>query len=1176
MAEINQEHITLTEEQKRLIKEKFAEKSADILAFFEKIKQHKQQAQTDSSTTTKETEEIKKFINDLTSEVVTVTETKNEIAHEIEEVSDFDLDLKQSSAAILQEETTLSLPEAGDVSAISQNIDIQQRVVVTDTSGKPVLENGKPKTNLVKYEPQHFSVFNNKNVIFSVTQRSQGVNTAPSQVAYVTRANEYSTPVAHLSVEYIDNLINSSDSPNKEEILAQFAAKKVGDFYVVDVDVASLDSEFNGNIQIKLTDKTSYSIKFGAFGAHLGVNGEHISNEGFPKEIGKEGRFPLDIAVSSYYMTMVDNKHFTLGKNLLQEQSKTLSPEDLFKNSAWSNFIVATLRSQQIQYPDKSFGITLQNPKMECVSVCLPHKNGQEVENQHVEFRVVENSKGKPVCQAYLHLKRDSVTGHSGYLKPKFYTIDSCAIVRDDENNYFLQMNAVDGKFSQKVHIPIDKDLTLDGIKAIMHLDENLFKNSEVIAVRDNISPIKGEKYNNLPVYNVDPSYKSTIIDTKVARLYVEGQQDVSVHAESTTTTTTTTTTTKHNEEIQKIVSKAVEEQVHTTIDSIYSEADISAIAGQFTEKTLEQIIEEVTTTTVDSDRTHIITGGNDGHDGEDGEDGRDGRPGQDGTDGKPGQDGTDGKPGQNGTDGKPGQNGTDGSGNGNGEETNTDQKKKDDEKKKEKPIQKKKEDGKSALATVRAPFKWLKKHLLDQEWFAGLSFFILLIGAIIPPLAIIGATMLGAWVAKKVDLVDDWSKFLDNVEKYRSLSKEEKIERRKEHKKDKLQKKYNKKQRGKLAEYIQDVEAKQNSLNTLNKQTPALKKQAQQLFEKERIKLFQGKVNQFLDSIASQVRGVETDIKDIKKLVEEQQNLLALDTQIQTRDSILSKFGGSVQELHTSGTQNDINQWRQAQDAITTSQKRLGINNPAELTERIHSIETQLSSTCHDQNPNEYIQKQSETIASLKKYQQSIAAYSLAQQIPDKFPGPTEPAILDESSSGVMSEINQTIESISAGTDVPKQQYDETISTLNSNLTLSESNLKRAKQALIDAQQSIKGKNDPISIALQEKLDEIEKEAQTKLDKIAKKQAELEEKRKKAEKRKQARQARKGLASIEDMVDYKLDPPASEQQPSEDEEIDPVTGKPKVGKGPKGTPSTGAQVGGNDGGGADLGGNGK
>ena len=1132
MAEINQEHITLTEEQKRLIKEKFAEKSADILAFFEKIKQYKQQAQTDSSTTTKETEEIKKFINDLTSEVVTVTETKNEIAHEIEEVSDFDLDLKQSSAAILQEETSLSLPEAGDVSAISQNIDIQQRVVVTDTSGKPVLENGKPKTKLVKYEPQHFSVFNNENVVFSVTQRSQGVNTAPNQVAYVTRANEYSTPVAHLSVEYIDNLINSSDSPNKEEILAQFAAKKVGDFYVVDVDVASLDSEFNGNIQIKLTDKTSYSIKFGAFGAHLGINGEHISNEGFPKEIGKEGRFPLDIAVSSYYLTMVDNKHFTLGKNLLQEQSKTLSPEDLFKNSAWSNFIVATLRSRQTESPDKSFGITLQNPKMECVSVCLPHKNGQEVENQHVEFRVVENSKGKPVCQAYLHLKRDSVTGHSGYLKPKFYTIDSCAIVRDDENNYFLQMNAVDGKFSQKVHIPIDKDLTLHGIKIIMNLDENLFKNSEVIAVRDNISPIKGEKYNNLPVYNVDPSYKSTIIDTKVARLYVEGQQDVSVHAESTTTTTTTTTTTEHNEEIQKIVSRAVEEQVHTTIDSIYSEADISAIAGQFTEKTLEQIIEGVTTTTVDSDRTHIVTG--------------------------------------------------DGTGNGdnvqvdpvipgNGDKTSVN---KSDEKKKEKTIQKKKEDGKSALATVRAPFKWLKKHLLDQEWFAGLSFFILLIGAIIPPLAIIGATMLGVWVAKKVDLVDDWSKFLDNVEKYRGLSKEEKIERRKEHKKDKLQKKYNKKQRGKLAEYIQDVEAKQNSLNTLKKQTPALQKQAQQLFEKERIKLFQGKVNQFLDSIASQVRGVETDINDIKKLVEGQQNLLALATQIQIRDSVLSKFGGSVQELHTSGTQDDINQWRQAQDAITTSQKRLGINNPEELTERIHSIETQLSSACHDQNPDEYIQKQSETIVSLKKYQQSIAAYSLAQQIPDKFPGPTEPAILDENSSGVMSEINQTIESISAGTDVPKQQYDETISTLNSNLTLSESDLKRAKQALIDAQQSIKGKNDPISIALQERLDEIEKEAQIKLEKIAKKQAELEEKRKKAEKRKQARQARRGLASIEDMVDYKLDTPASEQQPStpEDEENQ----KRSRERGQKGTPSTGAQVGGNGGSGADLGGNGK
>ena len=499
------------------------------------------------------------------------------------------------------------------------------------------------------------------------------------------------------------------------------------------------------------------------------------------------------------------------------------------------------------------------------------------------------------------------------------------------------------------------------------------------------------------------------------------------------------------------------------------------------------------------------------------------------------------------------------------------------------------------------------------------------MVGAIIPPVAIVGGLFLGLWVGKKTGLTDDWSKMMDEIEASR-LPKDKRLERNKELTKQMLKEDCQKAQQREIDRLKNVAKAKVNAYNRLANETPTLKAQAKAKLEADRKALLNEKktlVEQGKDKLSASIQAqidrqqAEIDhVKELKaaqeKLSEDQKKLQKLEKERArmlkkySKKSYIDQYGSAEFALQNEGTQKEITRFGEIIADRTNTLTKHGLEKPEDIQAAIDANSAELE-TFIKKGPGAfkaYIDAHESTIGALKKLKETVETLSLDTQ-PVEVVKPERQGLLVGQSAqdldllnGAIGDYNDTNTAIAHNTDAPMQEYNQTISTLDANLAQAKASMEQARQDLQVFQEAVKNETDKFSVEYKQKAEEMDKFFQDQIDEIQRKAA---EKKAKEERKKRERRAKRikhetlaeneyvtvdenGLETISIEETPQQEQPAeqqqqqpAEQQPSEDEEIDPETGLPKSrGKGPKGTPSTGAQVGGNDGGGADLGGNGK
>jgi len=548
-----------------------------------------------------------------------------------------------------------------------------------------------------------------------------------------------------------------------------------------------------------------------------------------------------------------------------------------------------------------------------------------------------------------------------------------------------------------------------------------------------------------------------------------------------------------------------------------------------------------------------------------------------------------------------------DGSGNGDGNVNGGEDK---GDKKEEKPF-------KPLIGRIRTPFKWFKKNAIDKDWFGGLAVFVLLVGALIPPVAILGGAFLGLWVAKKTGLADDWSKMMDEIEASR-LPKDKRLERNKELTKQMLKEDCQKAQQREIDKLAKVAKSKVDAYNKLVKETPTLKEQAKAKMEAARQALIQEKTDKIQQSktklsasIQAQIDGQQAEIDKVEKIKKAQEELSQANKHLQelekerarmlkkySKKSYIDQYGSAESALQNEGTQEEITRFGEIIANHANTLTVHGVEKPEDIQAAIDANRAELEGIV-GKKPGAYkayVNAHNSTIKALTTVKATVDGLTVEGNSVGVIPS-QQGLLVGESAQDLVSlndaigEYNNTNTAIANGTDEPMQNYNQTLARLDQNLETARTTAERARQDLQSFQDAVKAGTDKFSVEYKQKAQEMDEYFQKQIDEIKEKEA-----RKKAEEedKKRRRRAKRikhealsenehvevdenGLIIVkaDEIVPQQQQPQVEGQQNDEEAEIDPVTGKPKGGvRGTKG--GGGADLGENGGGGVDLGGGGK
>lgn len=444
-------------------------------------------------------EELEKILDKLNKDI-NQNSTDNEVADnpqpENTDIESDELKNKHSRVGVSLQEKNITLPNGEVVETISQNVEIEN------------------KQTEEKFEDQNVSVFENPkgdSTLLLISQENKTLATVEE--------NKENKICLKLSVEYIENILNSGNytDAQKEQIKNIFGNKIENGFYQLSPaegsnGKVSLSKDLNlDTIEFQATDGKTYGVKFTALGMQLkyadGSDSIVLTNPLKLREKGKtEGERPYDISISSAYFEKADNSKIIVSNEL--------------KGEVLDNILVCALRSRTRARKVQEMKI---NDRIKLVSVPVGDKNSVI---SHLDLKIED---GKP--SIYVQIKK---TDSRSSNKPRFYEINSAAIVQNESGEQYLSLNLENGAYDPNVHIPIKSLTARKNVEALMNgILANEFKKGVHHAEEVNKStPIKiknkskretvltfGNNENSVPVYHVSTNQLHEISGEDVASL---------------------------------------------------------------------------------------------------------------------------------------------------------------------------------------------------------------------------------------------------------------------------------------------------------------------------------------------------------------------------------------------------------------------------------------------------------------------------------------------------------------------------------------------------------------------------------------------------------------------------------------------------------------------------------